>query len=167
LRSLGVAVLCLVVVSACSASGFYAARAVAPTAKELAVAGESARVSSRAAARRAAYSKAVSEGRRAGGREGRASGTRAGVRAGARNASAVVAARRRRAAEAAAASAAARERAARVEINDRAANCGAALFVDGYCPTDAEVQTENDAESLCGPGTVAGREEAARKGISC
>jgi hypothetical protein len=53
------------------------------------------------------------------------------------------------------------------EARERAANCGAPLFVDDYCPTDAEVALEAQAESLCGPGTLEGREQAAALAIQC
>jgi hypothetical protein len=50
---------------------------------------------------------------------------------------------------------------------ERAKNCGAPLFVNGYCPTDEEIEREGDAEALCGPGTAKGRREAAERGIQC
>ncbi len=54
--------------------------------------------------------------------------------------------------------------AAEAEAAERAANCGAPLFVEGYCPTDAEIQQESDAESYCGGGDY---ETAASLGIEC
>ncbi len=45
--------------------------------------------------------------------------------------------------------------------------CHVPLFTDGACPTPEQIQRENDAEGLCGPGTEAGRAEAARRGIQC
>jgi hypothetical protein len=63
--------------------------------------------------------------------------------------------------------AAAAQVAAEAEAAERAANCGAPLFVEGYCPTDEEIARENAAESLCGPGTAAGEAEAAELGIVC
>jgi hypothetical protein len=37
--------------------------------------------------------------------------------------------------------------AAEAEAQERAENCGAPLFVEGYCPTDAEIEQEDQAES--------------------
>ncbi len=54
--------------------------------------------------------------------------------------------------------------AAEAEAAERAANCGASLFVEGYCPTDAEIQQESDAETYCGGGDY---ETAAALGIEC
>lgn len=54
--------------------------------------------------------------------------------------------------------------AAEAEAAERAANCGHVLFVDGACPTDAEVQYEEDAETYCGGGDY---ETAAALGIEC
>lgn len=54
--------------------------------------------------------------------------------------------------------------AAEAEAAERAANCGHVLFVDGACPSDAEVQYEEDAESYCGGGDY---ETAAALGIEC
>lgn len=59
------------------------------------------------------------------------------------------------------------EAAAQAEAEERAANCGAPLFVEGYCPTDEEIEQENRAESLCGPNDPALEEEAERYGIEC
>ena len=59
------------------------------------------------------------------------------------------------------------EAAAQAEAEERAANCGAPLFVEGYCPTDEEIEQENLAESLCGPGDPVLAEEAELHGIRC
>lgn len=59
------------------------------------------------------------------------------------------------------------EAAAQAEAEERAENCGAPLFVEGYCPTDEEIEQENRAESLCGPGDPALEEEAEQYGIEC
>jgi hypothetical protein len=59
------------------------------------------------------------------------------------------------------------EAAARAEAEERAANCGAPLFVEGYCPTDEEIERESLAESLCGSGDPAKAEEAEQYGIRC
>jgi hypothetical protein len=56
---------------------------------------------------------------------------------------------------------------AQVLAAQRARNCNAPLFAPGSCPTDAQVAYENQAENLCGSGTAAGREQAARLGIQC
>jgi hypothetical protein len=60
-----------------------------------------------------------------------------------------------------------RQREAEAQAAERAANCGAPLFVSGYCPTDDEIARENSAESLCGPGTAEGKQQAAEQGIQC
>lgn len=59
------------------------------------------------------------------------------------------------------------EAAAQAEAEERAENCGAPLFVEGYCPTDEEIEQENRAESLCGPNDPALEEEAEQYGIEC
>ncbi|MDQ2630219.1 MAG: hypothetical protein M3Y75_04470 [Actinomycetota bacterium] len=59
------------------------------------------------------------------------------------------------------------EAAAQAEAEERTENCGAPLFVEGYCPTDEEIEQENRAESLCGPGDPALEEEAELYGIEC
>jgi hypothetical protein len=59
------------------------------------------------------------------------------------------------------------EAAAQAEAEERAANCGAPLFVEGYCPTDEEIEQESRAESLCGPGDPTLEEEAEQYGIEC
>lgn len=59
------------------------------------------------------------------------------------------------------------EAAAQAEAEERAENCGAPLFVEGYCPTDEEIEQENLAESLCGPADPALAEEAELHGIQC
>jgi len=95
-------------------------------------------------------------------------GKRAGVAAGERRGNAVGGSdAEAELAAAAEAEAEAAEAAALAETQERAANCGAPLFVDDYCPTDEEIARENSAESLCGPGTAAGREQAAELGIQC
>ena len=99
---------------------------------------------------------------------GRAQGARQGRRAGhGRGRAAGAGAVERRQAAIAEAEAAERQRLAEAEAAERAANCGAPLFVDGYCPTDEEIEREGNAESLCGPGTEEGRREAAALGIQC
>jgi hypothetical protein len=50
---------------------------------------------------------------------------------------------------------------AALEAAERARNCGAPLFVDGYCPTDEEIAAENQIESVCGS------RDDAELGIDC
>jgi hypothetical protein len=95
-------------------------------------------------------------GERRGADVGHADGQRAGHTAVERRLDAIAEQEAQAAAEAAAA-----------EATERAANCGAPLFTEGYCPTDEEIELENNAESLCGPGTPEGRAEAAELGIQC
>ncbi len=123
------------------------------------------------------------EGRERGERRGIAVGREAGEKAAYRTAyrkaskrryKTELAAAERRAAVAAREAAAAQQAAAarqaaaqRAEAEERAENCNAPLFVPGYCPTDEEIETEQSAEALCGPGTEEGRREAAEQGIQC
>ncbi len=102
----------------------------------------------------------LTQGRERGQREGKSEGRGAGETAAAEELAAV---EEQQAAEAAEAEAVAAE----AEAAERAANCGAPLFADDYCPTDEQIEQENTAESLCGPGTAAGRAEAAEMGIQC
>jgi colicin import membrane protein len=145
-----------------SAAGGYALGAsTAPTEEDAISAKENARADafdqSLADSRDAAHPRGLQAGQRAGGQAGEAAGTEAGAADGSDSASA----------ELAAAEAAAAEQAAAAEAQERAANCGAPLFPDDYCPTDEEIALENQAEALCGPGTAAGREQAAELGIQC
>jgi hypothetical protein len=43
-----------------------------------------------------------------------------------------------------------RQRAIEAEQAERARNCGAPLFADGACPTDEEIEREQNLESYCG-----------------
>ena len=117
-------------------------------------------------------------GRRRGNAAGRAAGEKAAYRTAFRKSSKrryrieLAAAERREAVAAhqaaiAQQAATAQEAAQRAEATERAENCGAPLFVSGYCPTDEEIEREQSAESLCGPGTEQGRREAAELGIQC
>lgn len=60
------------------------------------------------------------------------------------------------------------EVAALAEAEERSENCGAPLFIDGYCPTDEEIERENTVEGLCGglPNEERAREEE-ELGIEC
>jgi type II secretory pathway pseudopilin PulG len=49
-------------------------------------------------------------------------------------------------AEAVAAAEAQRQAGIQAQATERAENCGAPLFVNGYCPTDEQIATENQAE---------------------
>jgi hypothetical protein len=119
-------------------------------------------------ARRGAYARAFGSARRRGEEEGSTAGRRHGQAAGRRSGEgAGAAAAQAELASAAEAEAQAAREAAVAEAQERAANCGSPLFLPGYCPTDAEVAQENQAEALCGPGTAEGRAEAARLGIQC
>ena len=70
-------------------------------------------------------------------------------------------AERLREAEAAEAS---RQSEIQAQAAERADNCGAPLFVTGYCPTDEEIAYESQAESLCGGGDY---EQAQAEGVAC
>jgi hypothetical protein len=131
-----------------SAAGGYALGAsTAPTEEDAISARENAREEafdqSVATSRDAAHSRGLQAGQRAGGRAGEAAGTEAGAADGSESASAELAA---------------------AEAAERDRNCGAPLFVTGYCPTDEEIAAENQAEALCG-GAHYG--EAAAQGIDC
>lgn len=49
----------------------------------------------------------------------------------------------------------------------RARNCGAPLFGEDACPTDAELQLENEIEGLCGGGIPEKIARAKELGIQC
>jgi len=138
---------------ACAVGGFIIGSASAPSRADAEHVRAEAYSDSFGEARTASFAssraRGFRSGRVSGQREGTSDGARRGSGVGAQDADEqLLAAVRARAAE-------------------RAANCNAPLFVTGYCPTDAEVAQENQAESLCGPGTAAGREQAARLGIQC
>lgn len=59
------------------------------------------------------------------------------------------------------------EAAAQAEAEERAENCGAPLFVEGYCPTDEEIERENLAESVCGSPDPESAAEEELYGIEC
>ena len=120
-------------------------------------AGKSAGARANAHALRSSRRRGVSEGLRQGQRRGQRSGRRAGRERGAAEAD-------RRAAAAATQHQQDRQDAINARQQERARNCNAPLFVEGYCPTDAEVQAENETESLCGGGHY---DQARAKGIAC
>jgi hypothetical protein len=134
------------------------------TVEEASKASKVASQSAFASAEEQAEAEALTRGQEAGRRAGTKTGERSGERNGTADGEADVAAEQAALAEA---GAAAEEAAALAERGERFRNCGAPLFVDDYCPTDEEIERENAAESLCGPGTAEGREEAARLGITC
>jgi hypothetical protein len=113
-----------------------------------------------ASTRRVARSKGIQAGLAEGRTSGKTAGERHGAGEGEAQAQAELAAQAEAAAEA-------ERQAALEEVQERSANCGAPLFTNGYCPTDAEVEQENQAEALCGPGTAAGEAQAAKLGIQC
>jgi hypothetical protein len=143
-------------------------------------AGQARTVSARTATA-GAFAAAAADGRRTGLQAGEPVGHRAAAADGAQRGRTAgeSAARARRAeiqaAQAQAAQAAAQAQAARAaaQAQPTASNtpttggCNVPLFQSGYCPTPAEIQRENLAENLCGGGTAAGREEAAKLGIQC
>lgn len=156
---LGAAVLALLL--AAGISGYAIGTRDAATAEEAASAKSTAQATAFAASRRESAASAMASGRKQGAEIGRTSGLSAGSSGGKAKGKSDAEA------EQAIQAAAAEEAAALAEAQERAANCGAPLFVDGYCPTDEEIARESAAESLCGGGTPEGREEAAALGIQC
>lgn len=152
------AVLAAVVVGVAAAGGYLLGSSDAPTV------GDATRELNRsyAQAMRSAYAPAFQSarvrgdkaGREKGGKIGSDEGSAAGSTTGGERAQAeldlIAAEQARLAAEA--------------EAAERQANCGHPLFIDGACPTDAEVQYEEDAETYCGGGDY---ETAAALGIRC
>jgi hypothetical protein len=121
---------------AAAAGGFLIGSASAPTKEEASRIRSEAYTESLADARTASLAssriRGLEAGRASGQREGARDGARRGAGVGSEDADAqLLAAVRARAAE-------------------RAANCGAPLFVSGYCPTNAEIQQENQAEANAG-----------------
>ena len=144
--------------------GYALGEREAPTQIEAARDEREARRAAYLAAYRRSSQAARREGFRAGRRAGLVRGSRVGRTRGARAGERAGQAQRAQQAQAAEAQ---RQQAIEARTQERAENCGAELFVEGYCPSDEEVQREEAAESLCGPGTAEGREEAARRGIQC
>jgi hypothetical protein len=132
----------VIIAVACGLGSFELGRENAPTATDASI--------KQASARQEAFDKAFSSAhqiaRHDGEKAGRAAGTRAGHLAGERMG------RSDGSSEAGAELAAAQ---AAAEAAERARNCGAPLFVEGYCPTDEEIAQENRAEAICG-GSVGG-----------
>ncbi len=157
-RLAAVSLLALVVVAAFAAGGHALGERDAVTQQEAVESRREARLAAADKAERDAFAASRARGRRAGFKEGRSAGQRRGNTRGQAAGSARA---DERAAELAAAQA---QAAAEAEAAERARNCGAPLFVPGYCPTDEEIAAENQAESLCGPGHY---EEARAQGISC
>lgn len=114
-----------------------------------------------AASRAEAFDQARQRGTVKGLKRGQLNAVRAGERRGDDQGAAAVEAEIERIAQEEA------EAAAQAEAEERAENCGAPLFVEGYCPTDEEIEQESRAESLCGPNDPALEEEAERYGIEC
>ncbi len=157
-----------------AAGGFSVGSAKHVSSEQADTAGERTRLAAFARSEQAAYARASASGEASGRVSGRRSGERSGERAGRvaakrvlRQRAAAAARRRERELEAERRAAAARAAAAAAETAERTRNCGAPLFVEGYCPTDDEIAQENSAEALCGPGTAEGRAEALREGIQC
>jgi hypothetical protein len=156
-----IAMVATAVVAGCVTVGYLLGRNDAPSRSDAALATQEARQS--------AYAYSVQKWRAA----GRAKGIEAGIEAG-KDAGEMQGDVRGRTtgkkaanAELAAQAAAAEEAAAAQEAAERSANCGAPLFVEGYCPTDEEIARESAAESLCGGGTAEGQAQAAELGIQC
>lgn len=145
-------------------AGYAIGAARAPTDVEAAL--ERAQAERRAfvQAQQQASQKAKPIGYKAGRQAGERRGRRVGQARGERARQKAAAQQKEQQAQAAEA-----ERQQRIEqrVQERAENCNAPLFADGYCPTDEEIERESQAESLCGPATEAGRQEAARLGIQC
>jgi hypothetical protein len=141
--------------------GFLFGSSAAPTETEANIERRKSFTEARRQAAAAAFKKArdkgLATGRRAGRREAVTAAAKKGETAGTQDAKAKLAAIAQEEAE----------DAARAEAEERAENCGAPLFTPGYCPTDEEIEQENLAESLCGPGDPALEEEAAEQGIQC
>ena len=122
-----------------------------------------------AAAKAVATRSSERTGERRGRRKGFASGTaagrrdgeQAGARRGASAAQHELASQEKDRADAAEAQ---QQQAEEAEKAQRAKNCDEPLFVEGYCPTDEEVEQEGKAESLCGGGDY---ERAKAEGIPC
>jgi hypothetical protein len=148
-RAIAIAAACVAAIG-CAIGGYAIGSSSATTEEDAVSAREDARAEAFAKAKASAYAEARARGHVAGQTAGRRSGELAGTNAG----------------NAEGAGSASAELAA-AEAAERAENCGAPLFVTGYCPTDEEIARENQAEALCGPGTEAGREQAAAMGIDC
>jgi hypothetical protein len=146
---------------AAGAIGFALGSSAAPDQQEA----DDARVESFRAAftssKAAAFGQARRRGVTKGLKQGRARAERVGLRrgddAGAKEAGVVLAEIAQEEAEAA----------AQAEAEERAENCGAPLFVEGYCPTDEEIEQENLAESVCGSPDPESAAEEELYGIEC
>ena len=111
----------------------------------------------KATAYRSSRAAALVKGEHLGRVRGRTLGRRAGTAAGTKKRKAVERARARKRELAAAAARAEQAAAAQRAAEEKAANetgsfggCNVPLFVDGYCPSDAEIQQESEAESNAG-----------------
>ncbi len=157
----------LVLAAASVSGGYWLGADVAPSEVDASrVSAQAAKISEEQAfrsARATAYDRGLEKGRESGRRKGIEAGTRDGQAEAERILAEAAAAR-----QAEEAARAEREAAAnRARQRARPTGCSVPLFVDGYCPTPEELEQENDAESLCGPGTEAGIAEARRRGIIC
>ena len=144
-----------------AAAGLFLGEAKAPNLEEASTAKAESRESAFRSSFEAAFSRSLKQGRRAGVKRGMKAGRALGRRQGGTQGSSGAEVRL---AAIAAAEAEAAEQAALAEAAEREANCGAPLFQDSYCPTDAEIEYESQAETLCGGGRY---DEAAALGISC
>jgi hypothetical protein len=154
----------VLVVAAAAVGGYALGAADAPTMEESEQAELQAFTEARRGAFETAFERLRQRGHTSGLEEGQSQGQAAGAR---RGTGAGEAAAQAELTEIAAAEAEAERQAALAEAQERIENCGAPLFVDGYCPTDEEIELESQAESLCGPGTAEGAAEAAELGITC
>jgi hypothetical protein len=155
---IGVATVLVVV---CGAVGYLLGTTSAPSQADADIERRAGTKEALKHASRQAFRRAEDEGQAAGERSGRREAKRSGRRRGGADGE--------EGAEAQLAAIAQEEEeaAARAEAEERAENCGAPLFVPGYCPTDEEIERESLAESLCGPGDPALVQEAAEQGIQC
>ena len=173
--------LLLALAGATAAGGYALGHSRAPNSADAgsarSVAARSAQATALASAtvdgRRSGLQAGLTEGRRAGEAEGAKRGRAAGLAAARAELATIRAAKAAAQARAAEAAAQAKAAQAAAQAQQTASNapatggCNVPLFAPGSCPTPAEIQRENQAESLCGGGTAAGREEAAKLGIQC
>ena len=124
----------------CAGAGFYVGKnASASEAEATAVAATAKRQARAEAFARSEKASRVAS-RQASAKRARSLGERRGTRAGKKDGEAELADRQ------------AQEQAQQAPASGYYGGCNEPLFVDGYCPTPAEIETERNLEAYCGPG---------------
>jgi hypothetical protein len=156
-------VIAVLVIGGSAAAGYLIGGEASPSAQEARAARLGAMRATTDSSEREGLTRARARGARAGAQDGRQTGVEAGRREG-RQAALAAVPRSAPDPQSPSATQSQAPRPADDEAAERSRNCDEPLFVEGYCPTDEEVEYESKAESLCGGGK---HEQAKAEGVAC